>query len=88
MTRWLEPFIDYGPDCNRATPLYDATIALERRARELLSRRGANELEATWQADSVSRNLPPSASQVLVSHDKTRTLAFLASTAPARAPVW
>jgi hypothetical protein len=59
VTRWLEPFIDYGPDCNRATPLYDATIALERRSRELLSRRGVNELEASWQADSVSRNLPP-----------------------------
>ncbi|KAI9456854.1 hypothetical protein BJY52DRAFT_1275024 [Lactarius psammicola] len=40
VTRWLEPFIDYGPDYDRATPLYDATIALGRHARELLSRRG------------------------------------------------
>ncbi|KAN0132441.1 hypothetical protein V8E53_009867 [Lactarius tabidus] len=35
VTRWLEPFIDYGPDCHRTTPLYDATIALGRHAREL-----------------------------------------------------
>ncbi|KAH9016132.1 hypothetical protein EDB85DRAFT_2021856 [Lactarius pseudohatsudake] len=40
VTRWLEPFIDYGPDYHRATPLYDATIALGRHARELFLRRG------------------------------------------------
>ncbi|KAI9456856.1 hypothetical protein BJY52DRAFT_536375 [Lactarius psammicola] len=40
VTRWLEPFIDYEPDYDRATPLYDATIALGRHARELFSRRG------------------------------------------------
>ncbi|KAH9051920.1 hypothetical protein EDB87DRAFT_628442 [Lactarius vividus] len=40
VTRWLEPFIDYGPDYHRVTPLYDATIALGRHARELFSRRG------------------------------------------------
>ncbi|KAH9029333.1 hypothetical protein EDB83DRAFT_2526189 [Lactarius deliciosus] len=40
VTRWLEPFIDYGPDYHRETPLYDATIALGRHARELSSRRG------------------------------------------------
>ncbi|KAH9173731.1 hypothetical protein EDB89DRAFT_1957396 [Lactarius sanguifluus] len=39
VTRWLEPFIDYGPDYHRATPLYDATIALGRHARELFLRR-------------------------------------------------
>jgi hypothetical protein len=54
VTRWLEPFIDYGPDYNRTTPLYDATIALMCRARELLTRRGAKEPEASWRADSVS----------------------------------
>jgi hypothetical protein len=43
VTRWLEPFIDYGPDYNRATPFYDATIALGRHARELYSRRGGVE---------------------------------------------
>ena len=57
MTRWFEPFIDYGPDCNRATPLHDATIALRHRAYELLSRRGANKLEAGWGADCVSHVL-------------------------------
>ncbi|KAN0130512.1 hypothetical protein V8E53_011598 [Lactarius tabidus] len=35
VTRWLEPFIDCGPDYHRTTPLYDATIALRRHAREL-----------------------------------------------------
>ena len=59
MTRWLEPFIDYGPDYNRATPLYDATIAPKCRARELLTLRGAKEPAASWRADSVSRILVP-----------------------------
>ena len=59
MTRWLEPFIDYGPDYNRAIPLYDATIALKCRARELLTLRGAKEPAASWRADSVSRILVP-----------------------------
>ena len=54
MTRWLEPFIDYGPDYNRATPLYDATIAVGCRARELLSREGAKEPDISQQADNVS----------------------------------
>ncbi|KAI9456860.1 hypothetical protein BJY52DRAFT_1379845 [Lactarius psammicola] len=40
VTRWLEPFIDYGPDYHRTTPLFDATIALGRHARELFTRRG------------------------------------------------
>ncbi|KAI9439561.1 hypothetical protein H4582DRAFT_1941543 [Lactarius indigo] len=40
VTGWLEPFIDYGPDYHRATPLYDATIVLGRHARELFLRRG------------------------------------------------
>jgi hypothetical protein len=65
VTRWFEPFIDYGPDSNRATPLHDATIALRHRACELLSRRGANELEAGWGADSVSHVLPHFASHAL-----------------------
>jgi hypothetical protein len=45
VTRWFEPFINYGPghDCNRATPFYDATLILGRRARELLSREGVQE---------------------------------------------
>jgi hypothetical protein len=57
VTRWFEPFIDYGPDSDRFTPLYDATIALGRRARELLSRSGTKEPEASWRADCVSRPL-------------------------------
>ena len=43
--RWFEPFIDYGPDCDRATTLYDATLVLGHRARELLSREGVREPE-------------------------------------------
>ena len=35
VTRWLEPFIDYGPDYDRATPLHSATITLMHHAREL-----------------------------------------------------
>ena len=54
MTRWFEPFIDYGPDHNRETPFYDATIALECRVRELFSRRDAKLAEASLRADSVS----------------------------------
>ena len=40
VTRWLEPFIDYGLDYHRATPLYDATIALGRYARDLFNKKG------------------------------------------------
>jgi hypothetical protein len=53
VTRWFEPFVDYGPDHNSATPLHDATIALRHRACELLSRGGAKELEADWGADCL-----------------------------------
>jgi hypothetical protein len=62
VTRWFEPFVDYGPDHNSATPLHDATIALRHRACELLSRGGAKELEADWGADCVSHVLPHFAS--------------------------
>lgn len=41
VTRWLEPFIDYGPNYHNATRLYDAPIALGRHARELFNRRGS-----------------------------------------------
>lgn len=54
MTRWLEPFIDYGPDYIRNTPFYDATIVLGCRARELFSRRGVSQPDISEQADSVS----------------------------------
>lgn len=54
VTRWFEPFIDYGPDCNRSAPFYDATIALGRRARELLSREGVKEPEVSLRAGGVS----------------------------------
>ncbi|KAN0132431.1 hypothetical protein V8E53_009857 [Lactarius tabidus] len=40
VTRWLEPFIDYGPNYHCTTRLYDAPIALGRHARELFNRRG------------------------------------------------
>ena len=59
MTRWFEPFIDYGPDCNHSVPFYDATIVLGRRARELLSREGVKEPEVSRRADCVSALLPP-----------------------------
>jgi len=58
VTRWFEPFIDYGPECNRSAPLYDATIVLVRRARELLSREGLKEPEVFRRADCVSALLP------------------------------
>ena len=58
MARWLEPCIDYGPGCTRATPLEDAAIALKHRAYELLSRKGAHELEVRRRVDCVSRVLP------------------------------
>jgi hypothetical protein len=54
VARWFEPFIDYGPDCNRATPFYDATLVLGRRVRELLSREGVQEPEVSWRVDCVS----------------------------------
>jgi hypothetical protein len=54
VTRWFEPFIDYGADFNRELPFFDATIALGYRVRELLSRRDAKEPEVSKRADSVS----------------------------------
>jgi hypothetical protein len=54
VTRWFEPFIDYGADFNRELPFFDATIALGYRVRELLSRRDAKEPEVSERADSVS----------------------------------
>jgi len=62
VTRWFEPFIDYGPDYHRATLLYDATIALGRHARELLSRRGCVEES---RGPSIIRDKKVSASQKL-----------------------
>jgi len=53
VTRWFEPFIDYGPDCNRSAPFYDGTIVLVRRARELLSREGVKEPEVSRRADCL-----------------------------------
>jgi hypothetical protein len=58
VARWFEPFIDYGPDCNRSAPFYDATIVLGRRARELLSREGIKEPEISRRANCVNA-LPP-----------------------------
>jgi len=58
VTRWFEPFIDYGPDRTRSAPFYDATIVLWRRARELLSRKGVKEPEVSRRADCVNALLP------------------------------
>jgi hypothetical protein len=58
VTRWFEPFIDYGPDCNRSAPFYDGTIVLVRRARELLSREGVKEPEVSRRADCVTLYFP------------------------------
>jgi len=69
VTRWLEPFIDYGPDYHRATPLYDATIALGRHARELLSRLGGFKES---RGGSVMRDKNVSASQKLALLAPTR----------------
>lgn len=84
VTRWFEPFIDYGPDCNRSAPFYDATIALGHRARELLSREGVKEPEVSLRAGGVSALLHT----ILNAHWllTTRTT-FSASEAPARTPV-
>jgi len=57
VTRWFEPFIDYGPVCNCPAPPYDATIVLGRRARELLSREGVNEPEVSQRADCLLQYL-------------------------------
>lgn len=64
MARWIEPFINYGPDCNRATPFYDAALALGRRARELLSPEGVQEPRARlpslyFSSNSFLRHEPP-----------------------------
>jgi hypothetical protein len=58
VTRWFEPFIEYGPDCSRSAPFYDATIVLGRRARDLLSREGVEEPEVSRRADCVNALLP------------------------------
>jgi hypothetical protein len=84
VTRWFEPFIDYGPDCNRSAPFCDATIVLGRRARELLSRKGVKEPEISRRADCVSALLP---TFLRVHWLLTTRTPFLASTAPARASV-
>ncbi|KAI0245794.1 hypothetical protein BJV78DRAFT_248827 [Lactifluus subvellereus] len=65
VTRWLEPFVDYGPDYNRATPLYDATIAVGCRARELFSREGAKEPDISRRADKVLQLLRKHRSKAL-----------------------
>jgi hypothetical protein len=54
VTRWLEPFIDYGPDYHRTTPLYDATVALGRRARELFSEKGG--ISEPWLSSAMRAN--------------------------------
>ena len=62
VTRWLEPFIDYGADYDRATPLHGATIALGRHARELFNRRGGVQeamMFSTMQANNVSASQTP-----------------------------
>ncbi|KAH9992219.1 hypothetical protein BJV74DRAFT_834975 [Russula compacta] len=53
VTRWLEPFIDYGPDYIRDTPFFDATIVLGCRTRELFSRGGVSQPELPQRADSL-----------------------------------
>lgn len=58
VTRWFEPFVDFGLDCNRSAPFYDATIVLVRRARELLSRKGVKESEVSRRADCMNTLLP------------------------------
>jgi hypothetical protein len=58
VTRWFEPSIDYGPDCNRSAPFYDATIVLGRRACELLSGKGVKEPEVSRRANCVNAILP------------------------------
>lgn len=84
VTRWFEPSIDYGPDCNRSAPFYDATIALGRRARELLTREGVKEPEVSRRADRVSALLP---TFHRVHWLLTIRTPFLAFTAPARTSV-
>ena len=62
VTRWLEPFIDYGPDYHRETPLYDATIALGRHAHELFNQRGGVKgpaMFSTMRANNVSASQIP-----------------------------
>ena len=86
VTRWLEPCIDYGPGRTHAAPLQDAAIDLKRRACELLSRKGAHELEASQRVDCVSRVLSHFASHAVVSYH-TNELPHSAFTARARAPV-
>ena len=59
VSRWLEPFIAYGPDYHCATPLHDATITLGRHARELFNRNQQGGLKeptmfSTMRANNVS----------------------------------
>jgi hypothetical protein len=84
VTRWFEPFVDYGPDCNRSAPFYDATFVLGRRTRELLSRKGVKEPEVSRRVDCVSTLLP---TFLRVHRLLTTQTPFLASTASARASV-
>ena len=67
VARWLEPYIDYGAGATRTTPLQDAAISLRHRACELLSRKGAHELEIRQRVDCVSHVLPRFASHASVS---------------------
>ena len=56
VTRWLEPFIDYGPNYRGTTRLYDAPIALGCHARELFNRRGGlkeSAMVSTTRANNV-----------------------------------
>ncbi|KAF8261961.1 hypothetical protein EI94DRAFT_1744836 [Lactarius quietus] len=60
VTRWLEPFVDCGPDYHRVTPLHDVTIALGRHARELFNRRAGNKepaMYSTMRANNLMRLL-------------------------------
>jgi hypothetical protein len=84
VTRWFEPLIDHGPDCNRSAPFYDAAIVLVRRVRELLSREGVKESEVSRRANCVSALLPTFRRVHCL---LTTRIPFLASTAPTRASV-
>ena len=61
VTRWLEPFIDYGPNYHGTTRLFDAPIALGRHARELFNRRGGIKepaMVSTMRANNVRAPQP------------------------------
>ena len=86
VTRWLEPFIDHGPDYLRATPLYDATIALGRHARELFNRQGGPKEPAISSAIRAN-NVSASQTFRLACANVNRNSIFKADAAPLRAPV-